>query len=149
FPEGVNLFLKAFQPRIRCKTLPVKLPGRVWQGPHRSRTTDFLPVALDLAPEIGPPGLGKRFQAAVALLQPAAEGCLRYLAVTLCVMTGIFIVHVPQRQRRVIAKFLHQAGNDLPGMPAVVRAVWAHMPPRAVPQPGAVRHYRQALRVAV
>src|SRR5262249_44223890 len=127
------------------EALPIELLGRVDEGRRAARWANFLPRVVALAPERRAPGLVQRLDAAIAPLEPRAEGGGRFVAEALGHVAGVLVVDVPHRQCRVVAIALGQPLHQRGGALAIGFAMRAVLLARARPQPRTVGRDRQAL----
>lgn len=99
---------------------------RVADGRRGPRRVDVLEAGVALAPEGGAPGFVDGVDRAVRRLQPAAEVGGAGVAVAGGDGDAVLVVHVPHRQRRVVAVALGEARGDVRGGRAVVRVAVAY-----------------------
>lgn len=125
----------------------VELLRRVADGGCGARRVDLLVRGVALAPERGAPGFVDRVEGSVRGAEPVAEVGGAAAAVAGADGDAVLVVHVPERERGVVAVAAGELGGDAGGGLAVGGGAVADRPARAEGVPHALAADRQRLGV--
>ena len=121
--------------------------GRVGHGGRDARRQHLVEAPVVLRPEGGAPGVVQLVDRAVAVGQPAPEGCGAHVAVAAAVVAAQLVAHVPEPDGRVRAVAPGHLADQPQGVLAEHRRAGAPGLPAARPERAALGVDREDLRM--